>query len=114
MSHPDLPNGHPASQPNAKSVTAQVDEGLFSLGQLLATPTALEHLNRAGVSPLQLIERHALGDWGDINATDARENEYALEHPLRLLSAYVVGSEKILIITEADRSHTTLLLISEY
>jgi hypothetical protein len=114
MSHPDLPHCPLASKPDTSSVAVHLDEGLFSLGKLLATPAALEYLNEAGVSPLQLLERHALGDWGDINANDTRENEYAIEHSLRLVSAYLVGSEKILIITEADRSSTTLLLIGEY
>ncbi|MBI4996788.1 MAG: hypothetical protein HZC22_07795 [Rhodocyclales bacterium] len=114
MFHPDLPNSLLASKPDTSRVVAQVVEGLFPLGQLLATPAALEHLNRAGVLPLQLIERHALGDWGDINANDARKNEHALEHGLRMVSAFQVGDEKVLIVTEAGGSSTTLLLAKDY
>jgi len=61
------------------------------------------------------ISRHADGDWGDLDEHDRKANEYALEHGLRVLSAYTLGSgEKIWIITEADRSSTTILLPEEY
>ena len=86
----------------------------FPLGRILATPGALRALRKAGEGPLRFLARHASGDWGDLDAQDRRENELALEHGRRLLSSYPVGDEKIWIITEADRSYTTLLLPSEY
>jgi len=61
------------------------------------------------------LERHSQGDWGDLSAEDVKENEYALGKHLRLLSAYENnGLPKIWIITEADRSVTTVLFPDEY
>ena len=85
------------------------------LGQLVATPGALEALEEAAVSFLPYIRRHLEGDWGDISPEDAGENELSLEQGFRLLSAYKLpGGGKIWIITEADRSATTILLPEEY
>ena len=62
-----------------------------------------------------LLARHLSGDWGEVCAEDAKENEFSLEHGFRLLSAYVLrDGTKVWIITEADRSATTILLFSEY
>jgi hypothetical protein len=72
-------------------------------------------LEEAGVSPASVLARHANGDWGELDEHDRRANEYALKHGLRVLSAYTLSSgEKIWIITEADRSTTTILLPEEY
>ena len=60
------------------------------------------------------IKRHCAGDWGDLGREDKAENRLALEHGLRLFSAYGENEEKIYIITEADRSSTTILFPSEY
>ena len=61
------------------------------------------------------LQRHEEGDWGDLSADDVKENEYALGKPLRLFSAYEHnGLPKIWIITEADRSATTVLYPEEY
>lgn len=63
----------------------------------------------------QSMARHATGDWGNLSAEDRKENAYSLNHQLRLLSAYEQGSlPKIWIITEADRSVTTVLFPDEY
>ena len=86
----------------------------FLLGRILATPGALEALREAGQDPLRFLSRHAAGDWGDLVPCDRRENELALEHGRRLLSSYPVGETRVWIITEADRSVTTLLLPEEY
>ena len=87
----------------------------FQLGQLLITPGAMEALKLNGASPAEFIKRHASGDWGELDAEDARENEFSLEHGLRLLSSYrLPDGQKLWIITEADRSCTTLLLPEEY
>ena len=88
---------------------------LFDLGQVVATPGALSALERAGESPFAYLARHVTGDWGDLVEEDRQENELALKSGFRLLSAYRLGDEtKIWIITEHDRSVTTLLLPSEY
>lgn len=93
----------------------KIDNQLFPFGQLGATPGALEALQAVGVSPLSLLYRHGTGDWGDLDDEDKAENAFALSRRLRLFSAYNVTDElRIWIITEADRSATTLLLPSEY
>lgn len=86
----------------------------FKLGRLMSTPGALALLERAGVDGFSLIVRHVSGDWGEVDADDARENDLSVECGFRVLSAYQVGGEKLWVITEADRSATTLLLPSEY
>ncbi len=87
----------------------------FSLGSLVATPAALEALQRACQSPAEFIDRHASGDWGDVSKGDARLNDAAVKDGDRLLSAYAtVDGQRIWIITEADRSSTCILLPEEY
>ena len=87
----------------------------FKLGRLLATPVALEAILEAGENPATYIDRHAAGDWGEVCADDRKANEDALVLGERLLSAYSLKSdEKIWIITEADRSATTVLTPAEY
>jgi hypothetical protein len=87
----------------------------FPLGRVLATPGALESLKQADQTPLQFLARHRAGDWGDVCREDAQENELSLKHGFRLLSAYTLSTgRKLWIITEADRSATTLLLPEEY
>ncbi|CAN5806691.1 hypothetical protein BH20ACT11_BH20ACT11_00720 [soil metagenome] len=89
----------------------------FELGRVVATPGALEALEASGVSPAELLGRHQSGDWGEVPAEDAKENERSVRDGFRLLSSYSVrdaGQERIWIITEADRSSTCLLLPSEY
>jgi hypothetical protein len=84
------------------------------LGAIYATPGALRVLDRAGVSPTTLLARHASGDWGDVPPEDAQENRLSIERGFRVLSSYRVADERVWVITEADRSSTTLLLPSEY
>ena len=87
----------------------------FPGGQLLATPAALALLQRLGVSPFFLFARHLHGDWGDIGEDDARANQEALASGYRLLSRYDLPADNVIwIITEADRSVTTLLLPQDY
>ena len=87
----------------------------FELGLVVATPGALKVLGCLEVSPSELLERHASGDWGDVPPEDARENEYALKRHLRVMSSYPLPSgERVWIVTEADRSSTCILLPSEY
>lgn len=85
------------------------------LGLVVATPGALAALERDGTDAQRFLERHAAGDWGDLSAEDRAENDYSLSAGLRILSAYVLsGGERVWVITEADRSVTTLLLPEEY
>lgn len=86
----------------------------FPLGLLVATPGALDLLDRMAVNASELLQRHQRGDWGDVPPEDAAENELSIVNGNRILSSYTVGGERIWIITEADRSSTTLLLPEEY
>ena len=87
----------------------------FPLGMVAATQGPLQALKRAGESGVDFISRHASGDWGDLDDDDKASNDYDLRHGGRLLSAYYLKDQtKIWIITEYDRSATTILLPSEY
>ena len=84
------------------------------LGKIVATPGALRVLLEAGENPLSYLARHASGDWGELDAYDRSENELSLRHGWRIVSSYPVGEKTIWIITEADRSVTTILLPEDY
>lgn len=85
----------------------------FALGRILATPGALEILTLDQVRTC--LVRHVSGDWGDLSEQDKAENELSVAQNFRILSAYnLPDGEKIWVITEADRSATTLLLPEEY
>lgn len=107
----------------------------FELGRIVATPGALALMHRTNSNPFVLLARHVAGDWGECCAEDAQTNEDALAHGSRVLSVYRlplqslseggekteqvstqldVGDDRIWLITEADRSVTTLLLPEEY
>jgi len=87
----------------------------FPLGHTVMTRGAQAALERAGEDPLTYLSRHAFGDWGDVCEEDWQENELSLEKGFRLLSAYHTSAgDKLWIITEWDRSATTILLPDEY
>jgi hypothetical protein len=87
----------------------------FSLGTIVATPGAFNALEEAFESPLGLIMRHASGDWGDLRPEDYEENEESLKKGYRLFSSYKLRTgTKVWVITESDRSVTTILLPTEY
>lgn len=88
---------------------------LFPMGQIVATPGALDALEASGQNPSEFIVRHVTGDWGEMPPEDVTENERSLTYGSRLMSSYRTTQDvKIWIITEWDRSVTTLLLPSEY
>lgn len=87
---------------------------LFPLGQIVATRAALAHLEKHGINAQPYLDRHAHGDWGDIPADDANENDLSARNGSRILSSYAIAGKKVWIITEADRSVTTLLFPEEY
>ncbi len=87
---------------------------LFPLGQVLATPGAIALMEAARIDPLRLLERHQSGDWGDLDEHDQRENDYAVQRWLRIFSAYGQPPDRLWVITEADRSVTTILRPDEY
>jgi hypothetical protein len=85
----------------------------FPLGQIVATTNALSKLTQEDINTA--TGRHASGDWGDVGEEDRSENELSLKDGFRLLSVYYGASgEKFWIITEADRSATTVLLPEDY
>jgi hypothetical protein len=88
---------------------------LFPTGPIVATPGALRLMERHQVSPISLLTRHVQGDWGIVGPEDAASNNEAIAQGDRILSSYVVhGGDRVWVITEGDRSVTTLLLPSEY
>ena len=90
-------------------------DALFPLGRLVATPGAIDLLRSSGEDLLPtLLARHQSGDWGEVPSEDARENEFSVSHGFRIVSSYRVAGERLWVITERDRSATTLLLPSEY
>ncbi len=87
----------------------------FHLGRIVATPGALGALERTGDRPANFLRRHLCGDWGDLDEHDQAQNELSVTTDLRILSAYSLSDgTRLWIITEADRSATTLLLPEEY
>lgn len=88
---------------------------LFRAGQIVATPGALALLEQAHKTPMELLARHLRGDWGDLCPEDKAENELSLKRGYRLMSSYQIKeTETLWIITEADRSATTMLVPSDY
>ena len=85
----------------------------FRLGRIVATPNALSQLPNEEI--LRGVQRHQSGDWGDVGDEDRQENELSLKEGFRLLSVYrTAAGVKFWIITEADRSATTVLLPEDY
>lgn len=87
----------------------------FQLGRLVATPGAIAALEEAGQTPAEFLQRHVQGDWGDVSEEDRVENWLSVMRGFRILSSYTTAKgERVWVITEADRSATTILLPSEY
>jgi len=87
----------------------------FPLGQIVATPAAIDALDRSGDDAATFLQRHLAGDWGGVPPEDAATNEIALTDGDRVLSAYgPSGGGRVWVITEGDRSATTLLLPEDY
>ena len=88
---------------------------LFKLGMIVATPGALLALHSVGQCPAHVLQRHANADWGELDGHDKRANEAALRDGERILSKYTTTQGIALyVITEADRSQTTILRTDEY
>jgi len=90
-------------------------KSLFSLGETIMTIGAREALAESNQLPNEFLAKHQIGDWGNVCKDDWQENDFSVKKGFRILSAYkTVKGEKIWIITEADRSTTTILLPDEY
>lgn len=93
----------------------EISKPKFPIGKLVGTTGALAALSEAGQSPMQFVSRHVAGDWGDCCPEDLQANEDALRNGDRLFSVYrTAKGQKIWVITESDRSVTTILLPEEY
>jgi len=91
----------------------QTKQPKFHMGRLLTTPNALQTLHQEDV--LTAIGKHIAGDWGDVGKEDWQENELSLREGFRLVSVYHDrNGTKFWVITEADRSTTTVLLPEDY
>jgi hypothetical protein len=87
----------------------------FKLGQVVITRPCQGHFERLQLQALPYLQRHATCDWGDLGASGKAANDHALKHNQRILSRYTLpDSEAIYIITEWDRSVTTILLTSDH
>src|SRR5438874_8318367 len=83
----------------------------FALGQTYVTPGAEDALMIAGQTGIEFLRRHMSGDFGELSDDDVTENELSLMEGFRVFSAFrTAGGHKLWIITEADRSSTTILL----
>jgi hypothetical protein len=115
-------SGHPSKDIEQGKDVISVKTPLFRLGKVVATPGAIEALERAKQTPWSLLSRHVAGDWGDLSDDDRELNNEALKDGSRILSAYILNDDaktKIWCITEAEDDHgnraaTTLLLPDEY
>ena len=105
-------------QPNTSTTpTAETTQSAarFPLGRMFLTPGAIEALEDAGQSPQEFISRHARLEQGELSNADHRENLFSVNRPLRIFSAFKTAQGvKLWVITEADRSATTILMPSEY
>jgi hypothetical protein len=91
-----------------------INGSAFPLGRVVITSGIAALVEEAGFDCAHFLNRHARKDWGDLDAEDLRANAVALEQGHRLFSAYDTPHGKVYVITEWDRSVTTLLLSVEY
>lgn len=89
-----------------------IEDVKFPLGEIYVTANAYHTLDPRDVHAA--LARHATGDWGDLPAEDAELNAYSLEHGGRLFSAYGEKGKRFWVITECDRSVTTVLMPEDY
>lgn len=87
---------------------------LFSLGSVVATRAVFYHLTASQLDANSFLQRHQCGDWGNVPPEDAAENDFAVKNGLRIFSSYQMAGKRVWVITEADRSVTTLLFPCEY
>ena len=96
-----------------------MSQALFPLGQVVATPGALEAMREHGIDPVSILARHVILDPGQLDAHDRKANRDALKSGARIFSAYMVGEVRVWCITEGtdddgNRASTCILLPSEY
>lgn len=91
-----------------------MDTALFALGETYITVGALQTCASYPMPPIVLLIRHVTGDWRELGEGDRKRNEEAILTGTRVFSAYQLGEDRFFVITEADRSKTTILLAHEY
>ncbi|HEX8195562.1 MAG TPA: hypothetical protein VF571_05065 [Pyrinomonadaceae bacterium] len=97
------------------TATKTQNKVLFTLGRIFLTIGAEEALEEANQQPQEFLALHQSGDWGNVCDDDKKENELSVKEGFRILSAYKTANDtKLWVITESDRSSTTILLPSEY
>lgn len=107
------------SRANTADNTNQATAPKFELGKIVATPGALQVLETFGLSMLDVLNRHAHGDWGELATKDARANDLALKTGDQLLSSYKLGDreeegeDRVWVFTEASRASTCVFLAEE-
>jgi hypothetical protein len=82
----------------------------FPLGEVSTTRSAFERLHALGLEPSDLIARHQVGDWGDVDDADLAMNEESLNETQRFFSVYEIEAERFWVLTSADRSTTIVFL----
>jgi hypothetical protein len=118
-------NGNSEDNRRVTMTTAQTRQEktsqLFKLGRTLCTPAAQQSLIDAGIPEdgvlgcfHHILTRHLSGDWGECCDEDKATNDQAVKSGARILSVYTVSGVKLWVITEADRSYTTILLPEDY
>ena len=100
---------------NQNTITKSENKVLFDLGQTVMTIGAKEALAESNQFSSEFLARHQVGDWGIVSKEDSEENDFSVKNDFRVFSAYKTSQEvKIWVITESDRSVTTILLPNEY
>ena len=87
---------------------------LFSLGKVVVTRNCLNYAQEHGINLTELVERHVSGDDGDLCKADQQLNDLAIKTNGRVFSSYTVNKTKFFVITEWDRSYTTVMLAEDY
>ena len=110
-----MQTANPEQVPAAAVPVLPARTGLFELGELAATPNAMAAIITAGKKPNDFLVRHVAGDWSEMAEEDRATNSNAVLRGGRIFSSYAVSRDvRIWVITEADRSVTSILLPSEY
>ena len=105
----------PAREQRRQAAAEDELKPLFPLGQIVGTPGALRALAKAEQHPLDLIIRHVTGDWGQLPKEDIEENERSVKEGFRIFSSYRLNTgAKVWVITEHDRTITTILRPEDY
>lgn len=97
-----------------KAAFSTATQTRFIARQHAITPGALDRLTNAGLAPQTILDRHYSCDWAELDPHDQQQNVWALANDERIFSRYTIQEQRFWVITERDRSVTTILLPSEY